>query len=89
MTTSHDTVTDRFAAGTEATLTITGKVIADPGHHHGRIVIEYLAGNGFPDRIAVDLNSTAVTAEPAPAPSDAEQERRDNIHALIRDSHLA
>lgn len=84
-----DTATaDRFPADTEVTLTITGKIIANPDHHHGRIVIEYLAANGYPDRIAVDINSTAVTAEQAPPPSPAEQQRRNDIHALIRDSHL-
>lgn len=74
------TTTTDIAAGTEVTVTLTGRVI----HAHSRgIVVEYLSPEGFARRESFDTGSSAVTVTTAPGPDRTELARRERAARLI------
>lgn len=75
-----------FQPGTEVTATITGRVIHSD--RHGSVVIEYVKGNGFADRIVVRDCGPAVTVTPTAAPDRAELARRQHAARMVADSCL-
>lgn len=83
---TDQTSTPDLARDDEVTLTITGRVVYMTDT--GRLVVEYIKANGFPDRVAVDTTAATVGLNLLPQPDEAEKDHRRNAHLMIAQSAL-
>lgn len=74
-----------FRRDDEVTITLTGRVVYASA---GRVWVEYIKSNGFPERIAVEVDAPSVTVVPAPAPDDAEKAKRVYAHQRVADAYV-
>src|SRR5688572_28971468 len=80
------TFRDQFPTGSEVSVTVTGRVAHSD--QHGNLVVEYVGGNGFPDRFRVRADGPAVTVDAAEGPPLTEKARRERAARMVATSFL-